>query len=80
MHARKYALALAALAMTSACGRQVPPPRTVSDFCLNDRAIVVAVAPAEGFDDRGNLFDTDATVNALLEHNAVYRRLCEAAQ
>lgn len=62
----------------SACAQPVAPPKTVSDFCLNDRAIAVAVAPAEDFDDRGNLFDTDATVDALLEHNAAWRRVCDS--
>lgn len=53
-------------------------PRTVSDFCLNDREVKYAVAPAPGQDDAGNQFDTDATVKDLIEHNAVRRRLCSA--
>ena len=66
---------LAALALTSACSPR-STPRTVSDFCLNDREIKVSVAPGAGVDDPGNQFDTDQTTAALLEHNAVRRRLC----
>lgn len=51
-------------------------PRTVSDFCLNDREVKFAVAMGAG-DDAGNQFDTDATVKDLIEHNAVRRRLCQ---
>lgn len=36
-------------------------------------------APAAGADDPGNQFDTDETVKDLIEHNAVFRRLCEAS-
>lgn len=65
--------------MTSACG-QPERPKTVSDFCLNDRPITIDPAPAPGADDPGNRFDSDETVNQVLEHNAVHRRLCPPAK
>ena len=34
-------------------------------------------APTPGADDPSNQFDTDETVADLIEHNAVFRRLCE---
>lgn len=73
--ALKFAIPSLALVMTSACG-QPERPKTVSDFCLNDRAITVAPAAAAGQDDPGNRFDSDETVNQVLEHNAVFDRLC----
>lgn len=72
--AAKSAMIVLALAMTSACG-QPETPRTVSDFCLNDREVKFSVAPGAG-DDAGNQYDTDETVKDLIEHNAVLRRLC----
>lgn len=67
-----------ALAMTSACGQR-ETLRTVSDFCLNDREVKYSVAPSNGVDDPGNQYDTDETINDLIEHNAVLRRLCSAS-
>lgn len=61
--------------MTSACF-PLETPRTVSDFCLNDREVKFAVAPSSGGDDPGNQYDTDETTADLIEHNAVLRRLC----
>lgn len=72
----KSAIPAIVLLMTSACG-QPDAPRTVSDFCLNDRAIKFDPAPAAGADDPGNTYDTDQTVLDLIEHNAVFHRLCE---
>ena len=74
-HAKRYAILLAALAMTSACG-QPERPRTVSDYCLVDRKLTIEPAPAAGADDPGNGWDSDQTVNDVLEHNAVHQRLC----
>lgn len=65
-----------ALLMTSACGQR-ETPRSVSDLCLNDREVKYGVAPAPGVDDPGNQYDTDQTVKDLIEHNAVWRKLCE---
>lgn len=62
-------------AMTSACG-QPEPPRTVSDFCLNDRRLSVEPALVAGQDDPGNYLDSDTTVLEVLEHNEVHDRLC----
>ena len=61
--------------MTSACGPR-ETPRTVSDFCLNDRPVKFSIAPDPGKDDPGNQFDTEETVKDLIEHNAVHSRLC----
>lgn len=61
--------------MTSACGQR-ETLRTVSDFCLNDREVKYSVAAEPGQDDPGNQFDSDETVKDLIEHNAVWRRLC----
>lgn len=61
--------------MTSACNQR-ETLKTVSDFCLHDREVRFAVAPAAGADDPGNLFDTEETVKDLIEHNAVRRKLC----
>ena len=72
---RKFAIPAALLVTTSACFRPAPP-QTVSDFCLNDRTITVEVAPTAGADDPGNWYDSEETVGRVLEHNAVYRRLC----
>lgn len=71
-----FATSGTALLMTSACARH-ETPRTVSDFCLNDREVKFSVAATPGQDDPGNQFDTDETVKDLIEHNAVLRRLCE---
>lgn len=62
-------------AMTSACG-QPERPRTVSDFCLNDRRISFEPAPVAGQDDPGNQYDTEQTGNEILAHNEVLDRLC----
>jgi hypothetical protein len=59
----------------SACGVQ-EHPRTVSDFCLNDRRLSYEPAPAAGVDDPGNQYDTDQTGDEVLAHNEVYDRLC----
>jgi hypothetical protein len=48
----------------------------VSDFCLNDREVKYSVAAEPVQDDPGNQLDTDETVKDLIEHNAVWRRLC----
>jgi len=64
-----------ALAMTSACSQR-ETPKTVSDYCLNDEIVDFSIAPKEGADDPGNRFDTKETVNTLLSHNAIHRRLC----
>ncbi len=75
--APKFMILAALLAMTSAC---VQPARlrTVSDFCLNDRAISIEVAPGPNAEDPGNHYDSDQTVDQVLEHNAVRERLCAA--
>lgn len=70
-----FATLTLALLMTSACGQR-ETLRTVSDFCLNDREVKFSVAAAPGQDDPGNALDTDETVKDLIEHNAVYSRLC----
>lgn len=71
----KFMTLAALLATTSACAQHAPL-RTVSDFCLNDRAISIEVAPGPGADDPGNRYDSDLTVDQVLEHNAVRDRLC----
>ena len=63
-------------ATLSACG-QPEPLRTAPDtLCLNDRRISIEPAPVKGMDDPGNAFDSEATVNEVLAHNAVLERLC----
>ncbi len=74
-HALKFAGLAAVLAMTSACG-QPETPKSASDFCLNERRISIAPAPEPGQDDPGNTFDSEQTVQEVLEHNAVFDRLC----
>lgn len=77
---RPKLLLVAAIACTSsACGQRAPePPLTVSDFCLNDRRLSVAI-PAD-LDDPGNRFDTSETVTEVLAHNEVYDRLCPTTE
>ena len=77
-HAKRSAALIAALSLTSACA-QPETLRTVSDFCLNDRRISIAPAPSPAADDPGNAFDSDQTINEVLEHNAVTDRLCPIA-
>lgn len=64
-----------ALATLSACG-QPETVRSVSDFCLLSKRVTVSVAPAPSVNDPGNTFDTDETVNQVLEANNVFDRLC----
>jgi hypothetical protein len=54
----------------------VEPPRTVSDFCLNDRQLSSNAAPAAGIDDPGNQYDSDETLLGIYSHNAVHQDLC----
>lgn len=65
----------ALLSLISACG-QPEHPRTASDFCLNAQRITIEPSPVEGMDDPGNAFDSDQTVNQVLEHNNVVDSLC----
>ena len=60
---------------TSACG-QPEHPRTVSDICLADKRISADPAPVAGADDPGNKWDTEQTFGEIVEHNAVYDKLC----
>lgn len=79
MFARKFgllALSAIVLASTSACGQREPLRSVTDTYCINDRVVTFEPAPTSGMDDPGNQHDTDETVNALLEHNAVHRRLC----
>lgn len=77
-HVRNSMLLAVLLVMTSACaGRE--RLRIVSDFCINDRPITVEVAPSPAADDPVNRYDSDETVNQVLEHNAVRDRLCPDA-
>lgn len=75
--AAMFAMSAAVLAMTNACAPR-ETLRTVSDFCQNDSEVRFSLAPGANADDPGNQFDTDETANALIEHNAVHRRLCQA--
>ena len=71
----KCALAAVMLFTVSACG-QPEPPRIVSDFCLAGKRLTAEPAPMAGMDDPGNRFDTEQTLAEVLEHNAVWERLC----
>jgi hypothetical protein len=71
----KCALAAVTLSTLSACG-QPEPPRTVSDFCLAGKRLTAEPAPIAGLDDPGNRFDTEQTFAEVIEHNAVFDRLC----
>jgi len=74
-HGLKFAI-LAILPFTiSACGQR-ETLRTVNDFCLLDKVIKVAVAPAQTTPDPDNQYDTDQTVLDVLEHNVVHERVC----
>ncbi len=76
MRGNRYAMTLITLATLSACG-QPERPRTVSDtYCLNSRRLTVEPAPIKGQDDPGNIFDSEETVNQVLESNSVYDALC----
>lgn len=74
-YVKKYATPALVLVMMSACSPR-ETPKTVSDFCLNDRSVPFSVADVAHGDDPGNKFDTEATINDLIEHNRVYRKLC----
>lgn len=71
--------AVAAMCFTSSACGQPEPPRTVSDFCLNDQRLSADPAPAAGITDPGNLYDTDRTFGEIVAHNAVYDRLCASS-
>lgn len=79
-HGKIFALRAAmviACGMLSACAvHDLPPPPTVPDSCLTFRRVTVAPAPSVGVDDPGNAFDTDETVQQVLENNEVLDRLC----
>lgn len=45
-------------------------------YCLNAKRITVEPAPVLGADDMGNQWDSEQTVQEVLEHNAVFGRLC----
>lgn len=79
---RKFRSSSAALAVmlsiTSACAPTAAPPRSVSDFCLNDQPITVNVASAPGQHDPGNHLDSEETVGQVFAHNAVREQLCPA--
>lgn len=78
----KSATTLALLAIASAgCQQRLTPPATASDtsrtsLCLVDRAIPVNFAPGPDANDPHNLFDTDATTERVMEHNARLRAAC----
>ena len=77
----RCAMIVAALATTSACAvRQTPRASTASasetSLCQVDRALPVQVAPGVDVDDPGNVWDSEATVAAIFEHNARYRAAC----
>lgn len=71
----KCATVLAAIFTLSACG-QPEPLRIASDFCLAGKRLTAEPAPSAGVDDPGNRFDTDQTFAEVVEHNAVWDRLC----
>lgn len=61
----------------SACVARVPPlAPIVSDFCLVDKRVLVAPAPQPGVDDPRNQWDTEETVHDVVQHNAVYDKIC----
>ena len=78
----KFATIGAMLAFVSACAAQPKtPPATASDtsrtsLCLIIQLIPIAFAPAEGVDDPGNKFDTDATAERIMEQNGKLRAAC----
>lgn len=41
-----------------------------------DHPLPVRTAPGPDVDDVGNAYDTDATSDAVMEHNARYRAAC----
>lgn len=71
----RYGSIMAMLALTSACG-QPERPRIASDFCLAGKRLSGDPAPASGADDLGNQWDTEQTFLEILEHNAVWDKLC----
>ena len=72
----KCALATALLFTISACG-QPEPPRIAVDSCLTFKRLTAEPAPIIGMDDPGNVFDTEQTFAEVIEHNAVFDRLCQ---
>lgn len=78
----KFAMIAVTLVSASACGdQQKARPATASDFsqtslCLVMQVIPFAIAPNVAVDDAGNQFDTDTTVERLMEHNAKLRAAC----
>ena len=80
----KLSAMLTVLSIVSACGGP-ERPATASDtartnLCLIDKAISFDPAPAAGVDDAGNKFDTDQTVDEILEHNARLNAVCAAPE
>ena len=79
MSSVKLSAAVAVLFTSSACCQTVEPPRSVSDFCLNDRQLSSNAAPAAGIDDPGNQYDSDETLLSIYAHNAVHQSLCPSS-
>lgn len=71
----KLLLVVALCSTASACPPTEEHPKTVSDFCLNDRRLTVSVPPTDG-DDIDNQWDTLETVLKIFQHNEVYDQLC----
>lgn len=72
-------LALALSFMLCACGQREPLQIAPDTLCLNDRRISAEPAPAAGVDDPRNQWDSDLTFAEILQHNAVFDRLCPPA-
>ena len=83
--APRFATIAALLAMTSACNPPPPVTRaTASDtarssLCLVMRPIPLRPAPGPDAADPFNTFDTDATTDAVMESNAIWRAACPAS-
>ena len=63
------------LAVLGACATR-EPLKTVSDTCLNLRALTYAELPEGATDDPGNQADTPQTVREIETHNAKYDAVC----
>ena len=82
MLAIRSATALALLLIASACATLPTTPSETasatsrSSWCLGDLEIPYRTAPADDFDDTGNLYTDDPTRARIAEHNARLRAAC----
>ena len=78
---RKSTAAIGLLVMLGACATQpkeAAPIASASALCLIDTLIFGEVPPAEDFNDVGNVYDSDPTIEKIELHNERLRAACPA--